>query len=63
MEIKATLEGKLALLDKRQEVMDSRTQIFKKMINSISIDIIKDQKRQNEMQNMIDNVSNQVNDL
>ena len=63
MEIRATLEGKLALLDQRQEEIDTRTHILKKMIRTITADMIQDQKKQNEMQIMIDNVSNQVSDL
>lgn len=33
------------------------------MIKTVAADLIKDQKRQNEMQIMIDNVSSQVDDL
>ena len=57
MEIKAHLEGKLSLIEQRQAVMDSRAEIFRKMILTIQKDLIHDQKRQHSLQAMIDNVN------
>ena len=60
MEIKAHLEGKVALVEQRQALMDSRAEVFRKMIKTINDDLIHDLKKQQQIETMIQNVSTQL---
>ena len=49
MEIKSTLQGKLALLEQRHHELDSQAFVFRKMIKSARADLVHDQQRQNDV--------------
>jgi len=63
VEMKTILKGKLELLEQRQDEADSQAFVFKKMITQLQKDIVVDEKKDKELQEMVNNVNNQADDL
>lgn len=63
VEMKTILKGKLELLEQRQDEVDSQAFVFKKMITQLQKDIVVDEKKNKELQEMVNNVNNQADDL
>jgi len=63
VEMKTILKGKLELLEQRQDEADSQAFVFKKMITQLQKDIVVDEKKNKELQEMVNNVNNQADDL